>query len=84
MAHPIPVTGAAGRVGAVGCTVVQLLLKQANRCARWCAISVRFSLCTKKEQSDSETVVGGRRPRQARCQAGDGKSLAHRFARDSA
>jgi hypothetical protein len=30
MAHPIPVTGAAGRAGAVGCTVVQLLLKQAK------------------------------------------------------
>ena len=37
MAHPILVTGAAGRVGAVGRTVTELLLKQARarRCVRW-------------------------------------------------
>ncbi len=35
MASPILVTGAAGRVGAVGRTVTELLLKQ-GKAVRWC------------------------------------------------
>ena len=35
MAKPILVTGAAGRVGAVGRTVTELLLKQ-GKAVRWC------------------------------------------------
>jgi hypothetical protein len=34
MAIPILVTGAAGRVGAVGRTVTEMLLSKVNRCAR--------------------------------------------------
>ena len=36
MKNAILVTGAAGRVGAVGGTVTELLLKKAEWCARWC------------------------------------------------
>jgi hypothetical protein len=61
MASPILVTGAAGRVGAVGRTITELLLSKAKRCARWCEVRIN---ARRIARHGAEVVAGaGRRAR---------------------